>query len=53
MLVASYQSMLKFQNRLAPLQDKMLKFMSREIEDMDESDRWKLDDDEENEEKNT
>ena len=53
MLVASYQSMLKFQNRLAPLQDKMLKFMSREIEDMDESDRWKLEDDEENEEENT
>ena len=56
MLVASYQSMLKFQNKLAPLQDKMLKFMRREIEDMDESDRWKVDDDSddkpENEEEN-
>lgn len=43
MLVASYHQMLGWQAKMAPLQDKILKFMQREIEDMDESDRWKLD----------
>lgn len=46
MLVASYQQMLNFQQKLAPLQDKILKFMRREIEDLDESDKWKADEDE-------
>jgi len=46
MLVASYQGMLKLQEKLAPLQDKLFKYMQKEIEDMDESDRWKIDDDE-------
>ncbi len=45
MLVGSYQQMLKWQEKFAPLQDKLLKFMRREIEDMDESEQWKLDDD--------
>lgn len=44
MLVSSYQQMLKWQEKFAPLQDKLLKFMKREIEDMDESEQWKLDD---------
>ncbi len=57
MLVASYQGMLKWQSKLAPLQDKIFKYMQREIEDMDESERWRLDDevneeDEDEEEKN-
>jgi len=46
MLVASYRGMLKWYEKLAPLQDKMLKFMKREIDDMDESDSWKSDEDE-------
>jgi hypothetical protein len=49
MLVASYQSMLQWYKQLAPLQDKILKYMRREIEDMEESDQWKLDDDQEQE----
>ena len=44
MLVASYQGMLKWYQRLAPLQDKIFKYMQREIDDIDESDRWKTDD---------
>lgn len=44
MLAASYQSMLGFQKRVAPLQDKIFKYMQREIDDMEESDSWKLDD---------
>jgi hypothetical protein len=50
MLVASYQRMTKWYGRLAPLQDKLFKYMQREIEDIDEAERWKVDDDEEKEE---
>jgi hypothetical protein len=42
MLLASYQQMLKWQNKLAPLQDRIFRYMKRELEDMDESERWKL-----------
>ena len=49
MLVASYQQMLKWYGKLAPLQDKIIQFMQREIEDIDEADRWKLDEDDEEE----
>ncbi|MHC4639860.1 MAG: hypothetical protein ACYTBV_20565 [Planctomycetota bacterium] len=45
MLVSSHQGMLKWQSKLAPLQDKIFKYMQREIEDLDESDKWKIDDD--------
>ncbi|MHC4456228.1 MAG: hypothetical protein ACYS0I_03885 [Planctomycetota bacterium] len=47
MLVANYQSMVKWYKKLAPLQDKMLKYMKREIEDIEETDRWKLEDEDE------
>jgi hypothetical protein len=47
MLVASYQRMLGWYQKMAPLQDKVFKYMQREIEDMDETDRWKVDPDEE------
>ena len=53
MLVASYHQMTRWYGKLAPLQDKIFKFMKREIEDMDESEQWKLDEelgDEEDEE---
>ena len=50
MLVASYQGMLKWQSKLAPLQDKIFKYMQREIEDMNESERWRLNDEENEEE---
>ena len=42
--------MLKWQKKLGPLQDKLFKYMRREIEDMEESDQWKLDEEEEQEE---
>jgi hypothetical protein len=47
MLVASYQGMLQWNKELAPLQDKILKYMRREIEDMEDSESWKLEDDQE------
>ena len=40
MLLASHQGMLNWQQKLAPLQDKIFKYMKREIEDIDESERW-------------
>lgn len=47
MLVASYQSMLASQQKLAPVQDKLLKYVQRELEDMDEAESWKADEDNE------
>jgi len=49
MLLASYQGMLKWYGKLAPLQDKIFKYMQREINELDEADQWKLDDDEQEE----
>ena len=51
MLVASYQGMLKWYEKLAPLQDKIFKYMQREIEDINESENWKLDEPEDDESK--
>ncbi len=47
MLVASYRQVLQSQQKLAPLQDKIFKYMQREMDDLDESDRWKIDDEDE------
>ena len=53
MLVASYQGMLKFQGKMAPLQDKIIKYMQREIDSIEESEQWKIDEeDDEKAEKN-
>lgn len=53
MLLASYQSMLHTQDKLAPIQDKMIKYMEQELNSLDEADSWKMDfeeDEEENDE---
>jgi hypothetical protein len=50
MLLASYQGMLKWYGKMAPLQDKIIQFMQREINELDEADSWKTDDDEQEEE---
>jgi len=50
MLAASYQQTLKWQEKFAPLQEKLLKFMRREIDDMDESQRWKTDEQQQDDE---
>ena len=47
MLVASYQGMLRWYNKMGPLQDKLFKYMEREVDSMDESERWKLMEEEE------
>ncbi len=43
MLIAGYQSMLASQRKLAPVQDKLLKYVQRELNDMDEAESWKVD----------
>ena len=50
MLVSSYQGMLKWYDKMGPLQDKLFKYMQREIDTIDESDSWKLDDEQEDDE---
>jgi hypothetical protein len=40
-LLRAYQSTLGFYQKLAPLQEKMLKHIEREMNDIDESDKWK------------
>ena len=47
-MVQSYQATVAFNRKLAPLQDKMMRYMQRELEGLDEADSWKqsLDDDE-------
>jgi len=50
-MVMSYQATLEYYRKLAPLQEKMFKVMEREIDSMNESEKWKVpDEDEEDEE---
>ncbi len=49
-LLASYQGMLKWYGKMAPLQDKIIQFMQREINELDEAENWKTEDDEQEEE---
>ena len=35
-LIASYQGMMSSQQKLAPVQDKLLRYVQRELEDMDD-----------------
>ena len=46
MLAASYRSMLNWQEKMGPMQNKLFKYVQREIDDIDESDNWKYPDDE-------
>jgi hypothetical protein len=49
MLVATYQGMLKWYEKMAPLQSKIMKYMKRELDEMNETERWKIDDEEDDE----
>ena len=50
MLLGSYQNMLKWYSKLGPLQDKIFKYVQREINEMEETEGWKLDEEAEEEE---
>ena len=46
MLLQAYQMTIDQYRKLAPLQERMMKHIERELDDIDESDQWKVDDDE-------
>jgi len=48
-LLRSYQATLQWYQKLAPMQEKMLKYIRREMDELDESDRWKYEDEDEDE----
>ncbi len=52
MMVEAYQATLSYYRRLAPLQERMFKHVEQELDDMDESDKWKLQDEQDDEEPN-
>ena len=41
-LTRSYQATVEIYQRLAPLQEKMMRQIEREIDEIEEADRWKL-----------
>jgi hypothetical protein len=45
-MVQAHQATLDMYRRFAPLQEKMFRHMEREIDEADQADRWKQDDDE-------
>ena len=52
-MVQAYQATVAMYRRLAPLQEKMMRHMEREIDDADDADSWKYgptDEDEEDDE---
>lgn len=44
-MVAGYQATMKYNEKMAPLQEKVFNMMEREIDSMDEAEKWKSDDD--------
>lgn len=50
-MVAAYHATLDYYRKLAPMQEKMFKVMEREIDGMNEGEKWKTSDEEEEEEK--
>ena len=49
MLVSGFGNMTSFQQRMAPMQDKIFKYIKRELNDIDEAERWKFPDEDEDE----
>ncbi len=43
LLVSMYRGMTAWQEKMGPIQDKILKYVKRELEDLDESESWKID----------
>ena len=45
LLVSLYRGMTAWQEKMAPMQDKIFKYVKRELEELDESENWKVDPD--------
>ena len=52
-LLQSYQAILRWYQRMAPMQEKMFEFMKREMDDIDDADSWKCQDDDDDEPENS
>lgn len=48
-MVATYQATLEYYRKLAPMQEKMFKVVQRELDDMNEGEKWKAPEDEDQE----
>ena len=48
-MVGAYEATLEIYRRFAPMQEKMFKHMEREIDDAEETDSWKHDDEDDEE----
>ena len=46
-LLGLYHRMVSGQEQLKPIQDKMLKYVEREMDDINEAEKWKIEEDEE------
>ena len=46
-MVQAYQATLHYYEKLAPMQDKLFRAMERELDDIDEAEKWKQDGDDE------
>ena len=44
LLVTHHQTMLSWQQKMAPMQDKIFKYIKRELDDIEDADRWKIED---------
>ncbi len=49
LLVSAFRGMAGFQEKMGPMQDKILKYVQRELDDLDESEQWKVDDEDQDE----
>ena len=45
MLASSHHAQVQWYQKIAPMQNKLFKFMEREIDEMDETEKWKYDED--------
>lgn len=43
-LVAAHRGLLSWYERMAPMQDKLFKYVQRELDDVNEAERWKVPD---------
>ncbi|MHC4291825.1 MAG: hypothetical protein ACYTEU_07700 [Planctomycetota bacterium] len=44
LLVTHHQNMLSSQQKMAPMQDKIFKYIKRELDDIEDADQWKNED---------
>ena len=47
-MVSAYHATLDYYRKFAPMQEKMFKVVERELDDMGESEKWKVDEEEKN-----